>query len=360
VLKVTATLQQPGASPLAATAQFADLLPIATSADLVTVSASVPVVAMLDACQVSGASVTPVHALMYLFLRQKQLPENLTQAACPRPAEYAVLSPNHRMIFRDLTGTTIWTNQPKDELKLTASSDWKAADLVYLYLHYFVDEVDPKPLALAMVNAANAILLSNRLGIVFQAVQPMTAGTPQEGKCDPSHLQNVLGILPGEVRLHVVFVKDINDGASADGNGKACPKSATGAGRVILIDWKHVANSELLAHELGHVLGHERPALGFDHVVQPGSSGGTPGFSKTNVMHENEPDVSRTVLTTGQIFRMNVDQNSWYQTEPGIFPRHPKKPCGCEPYKTEICPRLDRQPGVTPVTAPLNYCPGSG
>jgi hypothetical protein len=312
-----------------------------------------PVVGMLDGCQVAAGSLEPVHAMLEEFIAVWPLTHNLTEAGCTRPTEFAVLSTAHRMTFRDATTlqtpppATIWTNQSGDLLRADTLS-WGAPDEIDLHVYYFVPGVaNPQSAGQNRVNEANDILRRNRLGIRFVAIHATPSMNTPVGSCARDHVQETLGIDLAPARLNLVFVERL----SPANVGIACPPSPSGGGRVILIAWPLMSN-ETLAHEIGHALGHERMNLGFYHV----KAGSTPGFAKTNLMHEKSTAMSREWLTTGQVFRMNVDTGSWYQHTPGIPNRHNAKKCGCEPYLEDVCPRLDRRPGQTPKTAATNYC----
>lgn len=313
----------------------------------------VPVVGMLDGCQVAASSPQPVHAMLEEFIAVWPLTYNLTEEGCTRPTEFAMLSTAHRMTFRDATTlqtpppATIWTNQSGDLLRAD-TLPWGAPDEIDLHVYYFVPGVaNPQSAGQNRVNEANDILRRNRLGIRFVAIHATPSMNAAVGSCARDHVQEVLGIDLAPARLNLLFMERL----SPANVGIACPPSPAGGGRVILIAWPLMSN-ETLAHEIGHALGHEQKNLGVYHV----KAGSTPGFAKTNLMHEKSTAMSREWLTTGQVFRMNVDTGSWYQHAPGIPNRHNAKPCGCEPYLEDVCPRLDRHPGQTPQTAATNYC----
>jgi hypothetical protein len=365
-LRVTARLTMPG---VVREAGVLFVEPDASAADRVVGKPTAgTVVAMLDACRRDGTAVEPVFALVYAFANEVPLAENLTSESCPRPTESALFSSVHRMLFRDAgalassSADDTWTHALGDELAAD-TMDWRPPDEILLHMHYFLDAGTPhdwQNLGDSQVTEANNLMAKNRVGIRFVALHPAPAGSDTtHAHCADSYIEEVLGIPLADTRLHVVLAETISSAGSAAASGLYCA-AGLASGRVILLKRGGLEPS-LLAHELGHALGHRRARrladspLSFNHPTDS-----TPGFDKTNLMRLATPGHSREWLTIGQAFRMNVDAASWYQIEPGIADRHPGRVCGCEPYRTEVCPRLDRHPGAVLAPNPsLNYC-GTG
>ncbi len=232
------------------------------------------------------------------------------------------------------------------------------ADFYDLASASYLDEV-PK---------ANEIFGSNGAGVSFNSVSaswslpgtgiPLACGsTPPTGKCNEIYINDCLGLSTNDARLKVVNI-DLVEGSNM---GLACKDETTGASRFVFIKTGN-PYPEVLAHEFGHILGHTNERVGFSggHVVEspsglPGT--GTPGFFKNNLMHDRVSDVDRDHLTVGQIFRMIFDKGSWYQKDPDIPNRVPGRDCGCEPYVSEFCPQLQRDPNQGARTdLPVGYC----
>lgn len=138
--------------------------------------------------------------------------------------------------------------------------------------------------------------------------------------------------------LNVVYVEQIFKPAPTPGDlaptwaGYTCPWDAF-AGTVILVSVKDRSTSTL-AHELGHAFGLLVPDFGHTDY--------DPGFSHSNLMwhmEEDETGATRSGVTLGQAFRMNVDSLSWiFRTG---LPTWPRRQCDSL-YVGKLCPPLSK------------------
>lgn len=136
--------------------------------------------------------------------------------------------------------------------------------------------------------------------------------------------------------LHVVYVRDIDWNSAPF--GLACP-SDPNRGDIVIISWLNPSLTTLV-HELTHRLGAS---------TEPACADGTTGhvtclgadFVKSNVMqaHGNVDDNDeRWSLTTGQVYRALVDQDSWLNRVPLRDPADGVKACQAQP--SARCPPL--------------------
>jgi hypothetical protein len=236
------------------------------------------------------------------------LPENLTEnASCVN--EVAVFTHDRGAVVR--RPQPGWTNAferlSQDPLPMPA---WIA-----IRFWYFVDESESvlRTRALANLGYAGWAFRENRVGTQFGSVDHVVTGTglsytggPQAETCnDLSSLTDLFNPEPGVI--HVVYVRSID--WNSPPYGLACP-SAPDRGDIVILAWDQPSGTTL-AHELTHRFGFGAwPVCAgtFGHVTC------VPGFTGENLMWTHADPLSndeRWFLTTGQVYRMQVERDSW-------------------------------------------------
>jgi hypothetical protein len=209
---------------------------------------------------------------------------------------------------------------------------------------------DPKQLAELDVERANLILEESRAGLQIEAEYkelPLTSDLPLRIGADPYDCV-LTPMLPSDpnkddysynpYRISVYYVDRINyppDPVHPRVRGVQChhwysgnPTVGTppGSGPVVFISYSH-HSPVTLAHEIGH-------ALGLNDVEER--------LGNRDVMHNLLPDGplgadARSHLTIGQVFRMNVWDDSWINTR---TPKPLQRACDTK----QPCPEEETDP----------------
>jgi len=328
--------------------------PDETPPDRITSNLTEPVAAFLNGCALEALTGTRPDVFwdLYEFSGTLELADNLTEQACGRTtnADFSVFSKAQQpVVFSSGPATSkttdqmIWTDVIGDHL-VADDYGWATVDLIDGTVRDFTAGSG----WLSDSQEANSIFKENRAGIQFNAVKgdapPGLCDGTLKADCSPDYLKDCLGIPVDEARLNVIYLETLGGPLGLTCRPDQYPSVKA---RVVFVseDEKY---DETLAHEFGHVLGHRWPFLCWllGHVKQ----GVQEGFENTNLMHDRTyATPKRDRLTVGQVFRMIVDDGSWYQVEPTfdntILGRVQGWGCPSKPYDGGICPQIHRDPG---------------
>lgn len=217
---------------------------------------------------------------------------------------------------------------------------------------------------------AQKLYTENRVGVeftpVFRRVSPRLTAYIADRKCGAVSTVREQGesYIPGE--LNVYYVEGYT-GADRSSSGRNCaiertllacppPEQWTKIPRVdgnfTIVTAGPTTPPFTLAHELGHAFG-LRPSACHGHVDNLRLPSGRLAFHLENIMHPGPFEAGkRKILTLGQVFRMNTQQDPWGGTmliANGLRPIEDGRKCPPNAW-TDQCPLLSTHWFVVPIS----------
>jgi hypothetical protein len=347
------------ASPVDATASKG-------GSDVVTAphqSGSIPTVAVVEGEGSAGCADTPNNLWeRYAFVGAAAVGEHNP------PCSIAILSGTNRLLFQSPPTAAAWATSGatidvapdmKEPLQLdvtvfiavTARTASILSGMALTDTDQLVDDVGASAEAIAKmdVDLANLTYEANRVGVRVVVSKyehlPVTDDLPAKVGADPQdcsiarNLTSLTGlsttwIAPTMISVYYVDRIFVEDEGDAGVRGLYCPPSGTTGPLLFISFTRHTTTA--LAHEIGHALSLDHPEkLKLDPVKMLGS---------TNLMTIAAMDGPlaadvRSQLTLGQVFRMNVSNNSWLNRTGGPRGGASVRNCGigeCPPQEFSV------------------------